>query len=263
MLSTVVLLIASGAVHHLLTTTQRFSRAQTEHIGLQSSVRSGTLLIANELRESSPMDLLSIGASDLTFRAMRGMGFLCQVASASQIRIGRDGFSGHRDPQAGRDSAYVYFEGAPGTDLDDVWLPVAITNVSGNTACTGSGAPAITLTVSSTPTLGGLPAGTPIRTYEIMQLKTYSSEGESWLGARSVSAGEVIQPVVGPLTEGTGLRLEYLDGAGLPTHDVGKVVTIRSTLRGISEGTVAIGGETRRIEEELTGQVALRNALRP
>lgn len=264
MLSTVILLIVSGAVYQLLTTTQRLSRAQAEHIALQSSVRGGSLLVSNELRESSSMDLLSIGGSDVTFRAMRGIGFLCQAASATQIRIGRIGFSGHRDPQAGRDSVYVFLEGAPQTDLDDVWLPVAVTQVSGNSPCPGNGGPGITLTVPSTPPLVGIAAGTPVRTYEIMQLKLYRSEGESWLGARSVSAGEAVQPVVGPLTAGNGFRLEYLDGAEVPTQDLAMVKSIRVTLRGISEGTVPVGGGVaRRVEEELINQVALRNVPRP
>jgi prepilin-type N-terminal cleavage/methylation domain-containing protein len=264
MLSTVLLLIVSGAVYQLLTTTQRLSRAQAEHIAVQSSVRGGSLLVPNELKESSPGDLLSIGGSEVTFRAMRGIGFLCQAASTTQIQIGRTEFSGHRDPQAGRDSAYVFLEGAPETDLDDSWLPVAVTQVSGNSPCPGNGGPGIALTVSSPASLVGIPAGTPVRTYEILQLKLYRSEGESWLGARSVSAGEAVQPVVGPLTDGNGFRLEYLDGANVPTQDLATIKSIRVTVRGISEDIVPVGGgAVLRVEEELINQVALRNVPRP
>jgi hypothetical protein len=104
--------------------------------------------------------------------------------------------------------------------------------------------------------LADVPIGTPVRFYEIMQLKLYRSEGNSWLGARSVSAGEAIQPILGPLTDGDGFRLEYLDALGTTTHDVNSVQSIRITLRGISEGPVLV-------EEELTTLVSLRNASPP
>jgi prepilin-type N-terminal cleavage/methylation domain-containing protein len=271
MISLSMMLIVSGAVYQLLITSQWLSRAQSEQASLQASVRAGSLFVANELRELNTAaggsrdrnDLLSIAASAATFRVMRGIGFLCQNPSATQIRIARGGFSGHREPQAGRDSAYVFVEGDAETDLDDAWLPLPITQVSPGAPCPGGG-PSIALTVPSTAVLVDVPTGTPVRVYEIMELKLYRSEGRSWLGARSVSAGEAIQPVVGPLTDGNGFRLEYLDGGGSATNDVTAVKSIRVTLRGISEGLVrAGGGQPRPVEEELSTQVSLRNASRP
>jgi prepilin-type N-terminal cleavage/methylation domain-containing protein len=271
MVSICMMLIVSGAVYRLLITTQRLSRAQAEQANLQANVRAGSLFVANELRELATAagesrdrnDLLSIGPSAATFRVMRGIGFLCQNPSATQIRIARSGFSGHREPQAGRDSAYLFVEGDAETDLDDAWLPLPITQVSSGAPCPGGG-PGIALTVPSTAVVAGVPAGTPVRIYEIMELKLYRAEGRSWLGARSVSAGEAIQPVVGPLTDGNGFRLEYLDGRGRATNDLTAVKSVRVTLRGISEAVVrAGGGEPKHVEEELTTQVSLRNASRP
>ena len=47
-----VLLGLVGAVtYQLLVNTQRVSRSQAQHIGMQDNVRSGALIIANELRE--------------------------------------------------------------------------------------------------------------------------------------------------------------------------------------------------------------------
>jgi prepilin-type N-terminal cleavage/methylation domain-containing protein len=271
MVSLCMMLIVSGAVYQLLITSQRLSRAQSEQASLQANVRAGSLFVANELRElntaaggsSDRNDLLSISGSAATFRVMRGIGFLCQNPSATQIRIARGGFTGHREPQADRDSAYVFVEGDAATGLDDAWLPLPITQVSPGVPCPGGG-PSIALTVPSTALLADVPAGTPVRIYEIMELKLYRSEGRSWLGARSVSAGEAIQPVVGPLTDGNGFRLEYLDGGGSATRDVAAVKSIRVTLRGISEGLVrAGGGQPKPVEEELSTQVSLRNASRP
>jgi prepilin-type N-terminal cleavage/methylation domain-containing protein len=258
MVSTCMMLIVSGAVYQLLVTTQRLSRAQAEQVRLQANIRAGSLFVANELRELSTVaggsrdqnDLLSIGRSEVTFRVVRGTGFVCQPPSATQIRVGRSGFSGHRDPQPGRDSVYLFLQGVE--TRDDAWLPLPITQVSTASSCS-DGAPGIALMVPSTTVLADVPVGTPVRVYEVLELKLYRSEGRSWLGARSVSAGEAIQPVVGPLTDGDGFQLEYLDGLGTTTNDVSSVESIRVTLRGISEEPV-------RVEEELTVQVSLRNA---
>src|ERR671910_970479 len=118
---------------------------------------------------------------------MRGRGSACQSTSPTEIRIGRNGFSGHRDPQAGRDSAYLFVGGAP-AGAESAWIPLAITNVSTSAPCPGSTGPGITLTVSATASIGGAAAGMPVRIYEIMQLRLYQSDGKSWLGMRSVSS---------------------------------------------------------------------------
>jgi hypothetical protein len=104
--------------------------------------------------------------------------------------------------------------------------------------------------------------GTPLRIFEIMQLKLSQSQGESWLGARSVSGGEVMQPMLGPLANANGFELTYLDGQGAPTANPRAVKSIRFTVRGVSaEAVRSSGGEATRIEDELTTQVALRNAV--
>jgi prepilin-type N-terminal cleavage/methylation domain-containing protein len=261
--STCVMLIVSGAVYRVLLTTQRLSRAQARQIAAQSAVRAGTLLVANELRKLSPADLVLLGSSSLTFRMPRGIGFLCQAPSATQIRIGRAGFFAQRDPQAVRDSLFLFLEGAAETEMDDIWLELPITQVSNTAACAGTLEPGITLTVPSTAALAGVPAGTPARIYELMELKLYRSEGRAWLGARSVSSGETIQPVIGPLSDDDGFRLEYLDGAGFSTTDPNAVNRIRITLRSFSDRSLPLFGEQSMIiEDELSTQVALRN-LRP
>jgi prepilin-type N-terminal cleavage/methylation domain-containing protein len=268
MISTVLMLIVAGAAYQLLVTTQRLARAQVEQVHLQSNVRSGAFVITNELRELSTMvggssdqnDILRIAPGDITYRAMRGVGFICQAPSATQIRIGRLDFSGYRDPQATRDSAYVFIEGSANMGTEDTWLPRAITHVSAAAPCPGA-RPGITLTVPSHPSLLALEVGTPVRIYEVMQLKLYQAAGESWLGARSVSGGEVIQPVLGPLAGANGFQLDYLDGQGAPTADLSAIKSIRFSVRGVSaEAVRSSSGEATRIEDGLSTQVALRNA---
>jgi hypothetical protein len=115
--------------------------------------------------------------------------------------------------------------------------------------------------VPASASVAGLEAGTPVRIAEVMELRLYESEGQSWLGARSVSSGEAIQPLVGPLTDGSGFRLDYLDATGTPTADRTSIKSIRIALRGTTGGGGADNSDP--VEEELITQVALRNAVRP
>jgi type II secretory pathway pseudopilin PulG len=189
MVATGMSLIVSGAVYQLLVTTQRLARAQAEHMALQSTVRSAVLIVLNELRELSTAegqgpernDVLSGAATGMTYRATRGIGLTCQPPTSTQIRLARSGFMAARDPQPVRDSAYIFIEGDADTAEDDTWQPVAITAVSNLASCAGTLEPGLTLTVSPTSSLVGLTAGTPVRIYEVMELRLYRSEGKSWL----------------------------------------------------------------------------------
>jgi prepilin-type N-terminal cleavage/methylation domain-containing protein len=258
MLALVIMLVVAGALHNLLLTTQRLSRKQASQADLQSNMRAGSIAVANELRELSTApsgtaaqnDILRIAPAAVTYRAMRGVGFLCQAPTATGLRIARQGFTGHRDPQPGRDTAYVFVAGG--------WLPLAVTGVSTGSACPASQGAGISLTIANTPAVTELESGTPVRITELMELRLYRSEGKSWLGARSVSAGEPIQPVVGPLSDGNGFALEYLNGAGVPTVDLTDIQSIRITLRGLVEGS-AMGS----LDEQLTTAITLRNGLGP
>jgi prepilin-type N-terminal cleavage/methylation domain-containing protein len=265
MIGVVMLLITLGALHKLLINTQRLARTQAQQLGLQATVRTAAFVVLNELRELSSVpggsadrnDLLQVAPTSLTYRAMRGVGFVCAPPTATGILIARSSYSGHRDPQPGRDTAYVFVDGGPGPE-DDSWLPLGISGVSTGGICSGA-EPAIGLTVPGTASMLGVEVGTPVRISEVMELRLYQSELRSWLGARSVSAGEVVQPVAGPLAESNGLLLEYLDPTGASTTDPTSIKSIRVTIRGVAEH----GERMANREERLVAQVALRNALVP
>jgi prepilin-type N-terminal cleavage/methylation domain-containing protein len=260
----VTMLVVAGALHSLIVSTQRHTRAQSQRLSLQSNVRAGSLVVANELRELGAVaggtpeqnDILGMGPSAITYRAMRGLGFVCRTPAAAEIHLRRNGFSGHRDPQAGRDSAYLLVPDTVG-GAGHSWLPLAITRVTTSGECPADQGAAISLSVPSPAAIAGLEAGTPVRIAETMELRLYRSERLSWLGARSVSAGEAIQPVVGPLAEEGGFGLQYLNGFGIATTDPTSIRSIRVTLRGIVEGA------TGNLEEQLTTEVSLRNAWHP
>jgi hypothetical protein len=198
---------------------------------------------------------------------MRGLGFACVAPTSSQIILLRSTFSGYRDPQGGRDSAYVFLEGAnPDASTDDSWLAVPISNaVAGAAVCGGQ--PGITLTVNpAVAALAGAGVRAPVRTWEVMDLQLYvDGSGESWLGARSWSAGEAMQPVLGPLTNGDGFGLAYLDSTGVATAATDKVRSIQVTLKGLTDQAITQGTTGRgmaHVRDSLVTQVTLRNALR-
>lgn len=268
LLSVFTTLVVAGAIYSLLVTTQQLTRLQGERTSLQSGVRAGSLILLEELGGLSTVeagtgdqnDIVAFGPSAVTYRAMRGIGFICQAPGATTIQLARSNFSGHRDPQAGRDEAYVFIPGSADGETKDAWVSATIVSVATAAPCPGGLGAGITLTLSSSASLGRPEPGTPVRIAELMELRLYQSNGRSWLGARSVNTGEAIQPLVGPLTDTYGFQLEYLDATGAPTADGTRIKSIRGRLRGTTDGTV---GRDLPVEEELTTQVTLRNSLQP
>jgi prepilin-type N-terminal cleavage/methylation domain-containing protein len=276
MIGLVILGIVTGALYKLLVTTQRVSRAQTEHVDLQTNMRGAALIVPNELREINTVvggnvdqnDILAgSGANVIQYRAMRGIGFICESpAAGGQVKILVSTWSGLRNPDGARDDGYVFIDGDENKSADDIWQPVTITGVA-NSTC--GGAPAFALTIS--PTVGalvGLPVNTPVRLYEVMELSMYANSGQWWLGARSVSGGEVSpQPLVGPLdaTANAGFNLSYRDGNNAVTADLTSVKSIRIGMKSLSSYNVASGtGSTLgQLQETDSTQVVLRNAFRP
>ena len=169
--------------------------------------------IASELAEvgraDGNTDLLRLGSDSLSYRAWRLAGLACLVTE-TEVRIARYRATMWRGPQPGRDSLFLFLvrDSMPGSG---VWVALPILAV-GESRCAGR--PALSLaTRIETASLAGLPPLVPARTFEVMQLRLYRSLGEWWLGARSESAGEGLQPLAGPL-ERQGVQLSYRDANG-------------------------------------------------
>jgi prepilin-type N-terminal cleavage/methylation domain-containing protein len=262
LLAMVLLLMVSGSVYRVLLSTVRLTRSQTEHIALQSNVRGAALVAGNELRELSTAaggsgaqnDLLSLGPNAISYRAMRGFGYTCQTLGPGLLRISRSAFFAYRDPQPGRDSALLYLSGIP-TPADSGWITAGIIAVSSSSTC-GGGEPAISLTLPAG--IGSVPGGTPVRIYEPMELGAYQSDGQWWLGLRSISSGEAIQPIFGPLATTEGFRLGYSDAAQMPTVAPSLVKSISVTIRGT--GVNYDNSSAAPLSEVLSTQIALKNA---
>jgi prepilin-type N-terminal cleavage/methylation domain-containing protein len=252
-------LLVGGAASYLILTAQRLGGAQSERAAAQDNLRAGALIVASELRElgydsapgtaASP-DLLVAEPARVRYRAMRGLGFTCAPVAPRAILLRAATWVGTRQP-ASVDSIALFLEGDAARSDDDVWVRARVTGV-GTAAC-ADGSPAIALAIGwEVPALGAdavakAAPGGPVRIFEILEIQSYTPDGNLWLGMRSVSRGEAIQPLLGPLT---GFGLRYLDRADLPTAISSEVRTI----------TVELRGRDARV---LSGRVALRNMVRP
>lgn len=281
MVALVVLLLVTGSLYKLLVSTQRLSRAQAERVDLQSNVRTASVVIPAELRELNTViggtvlqnDIISMTGTTIQYRAMRGIGYICQTPTIGEIRVFAattpatpGSWSGLRNPDFARDDGYVFYDIDDALSTDDSWLPITVTGVNTGSACGGNAAYALAIT-PTVAQLPGIPVLTPVRLYEIMELSLYTSGGQSWLGARSVSGGELApQPILGPLVSGSGLTLTYLDNSNAVTTNVNNVKSIRLTVIGLSNQAIAKHGgssQTSIVQDTLTSQVSLRNAVRP
>jgi hypothetical protein len=211
-------------------------------------------------------DILVMSANGIQYRAMRGLGTLCQAPTSTELRVYNapaSPWSGYRDPEGTRDGVYVFIENNENKSSDDVWQQAQISSVATGNVCGGQ--PGFRLTIDpAVPALATAGVNAPVRTYEVMQLQLYQSGGEWWLGAQSVSAGEVMQPMLGPLRAADGLVLDYFNAAGGITADPKAVRVVQVTIHGLTDQKVVSGTGTRKADvgDSLVTRVVLRNALR-
>jgi prepilin-type N-terminal cleavage/methylation domain-containing protein len=274
MVALLLMTMVGTVVYKLLQSEQRVSTAQAERVMLQSSVRTGALVVPSELRElaanaGGQTDLLQIDADSITYRAARGVGFTC-AATSTQIKIRNTAllpFNGLRAISPGRDSLLLFVDGDPGKATDDFWVRLPVSSVATSTC--GSDA---AIAVSTPDFLALLPGGLlssvvvggPVRTEEVMRLKSYASGGQQWVGAASLSGGDAVQPIFGPITA-DGFQLAYFTGDGTATNTPSAVRVIRITLIGVTERAVAQGGVSgpnTLLQDTLVTRVLLRNTPR-
>lgn len=269
LLVVVVLMGIIGAtLTRVLLNMQRASRAQSERVTLQGNLRAGIAFIPAELRDLSAEDIIVAGADNIEYRAMRASGVACAVTATTVVL--RDALTfRYRNIEAGRDSAFVFVESDPTLASDDRWVAVGITGV-GAGACPGGGA-ATVLTLSSagagyatyTDTLAQIVVEAPVRMFERMEMGVYTADGRDWLGARSISAGEIsMQPVLGPLVSGNGLSFVYQNNTAAVTGNIADMRVVNITLRGETGVPIssAYGGPVIH-DDSIVARVRLRNAF--
>jgi prepilin-type N-terminal cleavage/methylation domain-containing protein len=241
MIGLVLTLAVGGVTYQMLLNNQRVTRTQTEYVGMQDNVRSGALIIANELRDlgyddvtagvngsslalggyldlGTRSDLIAIGAGTIMYHATRGNGFVCSRTTAApyKVVVYQATWQALRTPAA-TDSLMVYVENNAGTSADDAWIHLGITGAPVNKDCptvagvtpkgwefTVSG-PTLPNPLNMVTAMTNVVVGGPVRLTEVMRMSNYIANGKTWLGMRSESvANDQFQPVVGPLADSTG-----------------------------------------------------------
>jgi len=193
----------------MLLRAMRVLSVERSRVALSTTYDASLGFLGADLAEVAPGDLISGAPDAVVYRAIRLDGHAC-VVSANEVRVGQPRLRASRMPQAGRDSLLVLSQ----TDSGPIWVASAISAVA-TSRCGPE--PAIRLSGDSGVLAGAAASAsgaTPVKTFEVMEARFYTSGGQRWLGARSVSAGEGIQPLAGPFEPGAGFQLH--DASGLP-----------------------------------------------
>jgi prepilin-type N-terminal cleavage/methylation domain-containing protein len=284
-------LVVGGLLHQQLLRGRRVARAQLERMAMQDNVRVAAVVLTGELGaigydEITPeagaalgvpaelrTDLRGLQPGAVTYLAPRGAGYVCGTApgSPAEILVGESTWKSYRAPRA-TDSLLAFVESDPATARDDAWIHLGVISSASSSCPTGEPALAIRVGIPAPLTLNVLSrvtTGSPVRLAELMQARYYASGGKSWLGLRSVSTGEAITPVAGPLADSTagvrGLTLRYRDGTNVLTTDPVSVRAIEIALVGVTDQPIH-GRDSRvaRVDSfALTAHVAFRSGLRP
>jgi type II secretory pathway pseudopilin PulG len=264
----------------VLLTDQRLYQAQTQRVDLQQNLRSAVDMLNAELRQldASEGDIVAMGSDSIKIRAMRQLGFICQIptlgGSLTGLTMVLRGygpgdtlFFGSRNFSVNRDSLMVYYEGSTFTRTDDTWLPARLTAVAAQNCPNGSAGQRLTFTIATLTTpqanvAGNITVGSPVWGYEhnVVYRSFQSTDGKWYVGMRDSSG---IQPVIGPLTGSTGLAFTYYDSTGTVTGVKARVALIKIQVAGQTALPVLQqkGGPTYPVDT-MTAWIGLRNNLR-
>ncbi len=213
---------------------QRRAAGEAERVAMASSLRTAAQVLHAELGSLDPAegDLMIATPDRIAYRVVRGTGIGCGPA-ADGIGVRTDTWRSLRLPAPGRDSLLLLEAGAS-------WRILPLTGPVRSGTCP-DGSPALVF-----PTVVPPPGDsqTVVRTFEIMELRHYVSGTDAWLGLRSLSAGEVIQPVSGPFRVSPA-PFGYFDAAGAATSDPDRVRRVRAVFHGVTRADGAAGAGAR------------------
>ena len=227
------------------------------------------------LRPGTNPDLLTLGRESISYRGFRALGFTCAASVAGEVVLRNTSMVPLMAvrPIAAGDSIMLFVENDPATSDDDLWLTVGLAAGPDASPCP-DGSAGVRLRLALPAGLGigaatlaaNLSVGGPVRAFEVVQVRSYLSNGQRWLGLQArPGTGTVIEPVLGPLSGGVGrgLGIVYRDASGGPTAVPNDVREVEITLEAVSEEPVWTAGRARLDSLVSTSRIALRNALRP
>lgn len=260
--------IVMGAVYQLLAKNQRFYRAQSQITQVQQNIRAVTQVLPGDLRElaASGGDIIAMGDSSITIRAMRGFSIICATPNPGngQILVKNSMTFGYRAPDPTRDSLLVFRDGDSSIASDDRWIVGGLSGGATGVTCTdGTAATRLTMTGPDIALLDSVRVGAPLRGFETVRYEYYDDgTGTWWLGVQSMVGGSwtALSPVAGPLLAGGGLRLSYFNSAGAATAVPAQVAAIEIAVAAQSNQEIMAEGRPRGFyRDSLRVRVALRN----
>ena len=231
-------------------------RDRSERTGMEQAIRASAgavrALIEPLGRDSAAgSDVVSAAAGSVVVRAGRASGILCAVGSDHLVlRGGLLWWQASRAPVAGRDSLLVASGSGP-----DRWAAVALTGNATTAPCPDGSSGMRLPAVLPGHLAGSIGPGSPLRLFEPVEVRVYSSSGVDWIGVRLAATGESIQPLAGPLA-GIASRLQYT-GSGTA------VVRVSLDLTAVTERAAGIGLARRSRNDPDSALVAIAIRGRP
>jgi prepilin-type N-terminal cleavage/methylation domain-containing protein len=216
-------------------------RDRSERMSLEHSLRVVAAAVRAAIEpvgqdSSAGNDLIVALPDRVVTRTTRGSGALCAATSvAFTARSASGWWSALRNPVPGRDSLLVERVSPPST-----WEVIALSSAPYAGPCPDGSAGLVLPVIADSAALAGVGPGSPVRVFEEMELRLYTSSGAAWVGLRSLGTGEAIQPLAGPFTA-TGLRLEYRSPDGTPVVDPAEVASVLLRATGLTERAGGVG----------------------
>jgi hypothetical protein len=244
----------------ILATAALQLRDRSERMGAEHSLRvaaNAARAMLESLAQDSVtgVDLLSTTATGFIARAFRAAGAVCAVSPGLFVTPSGPGWwNAVREPVDGRDSLLV------GSLVDESWRVFGLNGPPRPGRCP-DGAAALELPVNGdSAAVADLGFGSPLRVFEGVEFRRYSSAVDDWLGLRLVATAQAIQPFAGPLAAG-GLSLSYVNRDGLPAGTPTEVAGVGFRVVALTERAGGLGlmrGSASR-PDSVNGFVALGN----
>ena len=271
----VLLGIVTTAIYRVLVNGHRTYQSQTQRIDLQQNIRAAVTILPAEFREMNAADgdIKGMWPDSVQIRAMRQFGVMCTAPVLDGGAVTGKFFILRNEMLTGRafvvgDSVVVFHEGIESTRNDDGWaigrvtLAPSAVNCPDGRAGTRVNVDFAAFAAPLTNVAGAIPVGGVVRGFEVVTYKNYqASDGLWYLGMSTPTAA--LQPLVGPLSGNTGLRLNYYDAAGAVTAVPTNVALIEIIVRERTAQAIQLpqGGRVTPVDS-VTTRVALRNNKR-
>lgn len=237
-------------------------RERSERMALEHGLRVAAAAIRSTAetlgRDSTAgADLMAMAPDAMSARATRAGGVLCGAAAADlTVRSGPGWWSALRAPVPGRDSVLIGAVVGPAR-----WIAAALSSNPIAGICPDGSSGLILPVALSASDLAAVGGGSPVRVFEPVELRYYSSSGATWLGQRGLTSAAPIQPLAGPFG-GTGFAFGYRTLTGLPAGapDAVALLEVRATALTERAGGVGLARVPLVRTDSTVHWVLLRNA---